>query len=205
VPTVVCGPVVEDAELVERLRAGDEGAFVTLVDRYHESLVRLATTFVPSPAVAEEVVQETWLGVVRGIERFEGRSSLKTWLYRILVNRARTAGVRERRTVPTDVVEGPTVDPARFDGTGAWSDPPEAWAERAEERLDAEDLAARVRDLIDGLPENQRQVVVLRDVEGASARDACALLDLSEANQRVLLHRGRARLRRMLELEMGKG
>jgi RNA polymerase sigma-70 factor (ECF subfamily) len=197
--------VVDDAALVERLRAGDEDAFVTLVERYHGPLLRLAQTFVPSAAVAEEVVQETWLGVVRGIERFEGRSSLKTWLFRILANRARSTGARERRTVPSDPTAGPTVDPGRFDAGGGWRDPPAAWTEEAEDRLAARDLAARVHVHLGDLPEQQRQVVVLRDVEGLSAEEACDLLGLSDGNQRVLLHRGRARLRDMLEREMGKG
>jgi RNA polymerase sigma-70 factor (ECF subfamily) len=197
--------VVDDVELLDRLRAGDEAAFVTLVDRYHGPMLRLAASFVPSAAVAEEVVQDTWLGVVRGIDRFEGRSSLKTWLFRILVNRARSTGVKERRTTPSDPMSGPTVDPGRFDGNGGWVEPPEAWAEQAEDRIVAGQLAERVHVCLDELPEGQRQVVVLRDVEGLSAPEACTLLGLTEANQRVLLHRGRARIRRMLELEMAKG
>ena len=197
--------MVDDVELLDRLRAGDEAAFVTLVDRYHAPMLRLAASFVPNPAVAEEVVQDTWLGVVRGIERFEGRSSLKTWLFRILVNRARTTGVRERRTVATDPTSGPTVDPNRFDASGGWVEPPEAWAEQAEERIVASQLAARVHAFLDELPDGQRQVVMLRDVEGLSSQEACELLGVTEANQRVLLHRGRARIRHMLELEMGKG
>jgi RNA polymerase sigma-70 factor (ECF subfamily) len=197
--------VVDDVELLTRLRAGDEAAFVTLVDRYHAPMLRLAASFVPSPAVAEEVVQDTWLGVVRGIDRFEGRSSLKTWLFRILVNRARTTGVRERRTVASDLTTGPTVDPNRFDANGGWVEPPEAWAEQAEERIVASQLAARVHAFLDELPDGQRQVVMLRDVEGLSSQEACALLGVTEANQRVLLHRGRARIRHMLEREMGKG
>ena len=197
--------MVDDAELVERLRAGDEGAFVMLVERYDALLVRLAGTFVPNQAVAEEVVQDTWLGVVKGIEGFEGRSSLKTWLFRILVNRARSTGLRERRSVATDPQVEATVDPARFGRDGAWSDPPSPWADQADDRVVAEQLAKRVQSLLEELPDAQRQVVVLRDVEGVSAPEACELLGLTEANQRVLLHRGRARLRHMLEVEMGKG
>jgi RNA polymerase sigma-70 factor, ECF subfamily len=197
--------VVDDAALVERLRGGDEEAFVTLVERYHGPLLRLAGSFVSSPAVAEEVVQDTWLGVVKGIERFEGRSSLKTWLFRILVNRARSTGVRERRTVPSDPQSGPTVSPERFGPDGGWIEPPEPWAERADDRLVAEQLAIRVRAFLDELPEAQRQVVTLRDVEGLSSEDACQLLGITDANQRVLLHRGRARVRSMLEAESGKG
>ena len=191
-----------DEDLLRRLRAGDESAFATLVEQYHAPMIRLATAYVPSRAVAEEVVQETWLGVVRGIDRFEGRSSLKTWLFRILVNRARTAGPRERRHVPLGV--GETVDPDRFQADGQWAVPPAPWTDDVDGRLDAADVVGRVRELIDALPDGQREVVLLRDVEGLSSADACSILGVSEGNQRVLLHRGRARVRRMLELELGK-
>ncbi len=194
----------DDAELVRRLQAGDSQAFATLVERYHTSLMRVAMSFVPSPAVAEEVVQDTWLGVVRGIERFEGRSSLKTWLYGILANRARSAGVRERRASPPRGHE-PAVAPERFGPDGTWSSPPASWADEADDRLLAEQLAPRLRAGLETLPDGQRQVVLLRDVEGLPAADVCRLLDISEVNQRVLLHRGRSRLRRMLETELGKG
>ena len=196
--------MVDDSDLVARLQAGDEQAFATLVDLYHAPLLRLASTFVPSRAVAEEVVQDTWLGVVRGIERFEGRSSLKTWLFRIVVNRARTTGVRERRETPTDQPE-PTVSPERFNAGGGWSSPPAPWADDAEDRIVARQTAAKVARHLNLLPERQRQVVVMRDFEGLPATEACALLGITEANQRVLLHRGRARLRNMLEQELGKG
>lgn len=191
-----------DEELLSRLRAGDETAFATLVEQYHAPMIRLATAYVPSRAVAEEVVQETWLGVVRGIDRFEGRSSLKTWLFRILVNRARTAGPRERRHVPLG--SGETVDPDRFQADGQWAVPPAPWTDEVDARLDAADVVGRVRELIDALPDGQREVVLLRDVEGLSSSDTCSILGVSEGNQRVLLHRGRARVRRMLELELGK-
>jgi RNA polymerase sigma-70 factor (ECF subfamily) len=192
---------VEDAELVARLRSGDEAAFRLLVDRYHCSLLRLAQTMVPSRAVAEEVVQDTWLGVVRGIHRFEGRSSLRTWLFHVLVNRARSTGVSERR--PT-IGTSPSVDPNRFGSDGGWTDPPVPWPDEVDDRLVAAQLAERIRPRIDELPAMQRQVVTLRDVEGLSAEEVCDLLGLTEGNQRVLLHRGRSRLRGMLELEMGK-
>jgi RNA polymerase sigma-70 factor, ECF subfamily len=191
-----------DEELLSRLRAGDERAFATLVEQYHAPMIRLASAYVPSRAVAEEVVQDTWLGVVRGIERFEGRSSLKTWLFRILVNRARSAGPRERRHLPLG--GGETVDPDRFQADGHWAVPPVPWTDDVDERLDAAMVVGRVRELIDSLPTGQREVVLLRDVEGLSSVDACSILDLSEGNQRVLLHRGRASVRRMLELELGK-
>lgn len=194
----------DEAELVGRLQAGDEAAFVTLVERFHAPLLRLAMSFVPNRAVAEEVVQDTWLGVVRGIERFEGRSSLRTWLCRIVVNRARSAGVRERKTTPVDLSAGePAVPPDRFTPSGQWADPPAAWVERAEERLVAKEMAARITDLLPKVPEVQRQVLVLRDVEGLSAGEVCTILGITDANQRVLLHRGRSRVRGMLEQERG--
>jgi RNA polymerase sigma-70 factor (ECF subfamily) len=192
---------VGDAELVERLRGGDEAAFVELVDRYHAPLLRLAELYVPNRSVAEEVVQETWLAVLRGVDRFEGRSSLKTWLFRILLNRARSAGVKEQRagrpTRGDDVV-----DPSRFGPDGAWAEPPAPWVDEADDRLDAAVLAEHVRAHLDDLPTRQREVVVLRDVEGVSSEDVCALLGITEGNQRVLLHRGRARLRAAVEHEV---
>jgi RNA polymerase sigma-70 factor (ECF subfamily) len=189
-----------DGELLLRLRSGDEQAFVSLVGRYQEPMLRLAASFVPSRAVAEEVVQDTWLAALRGLDGFEGRSSLKTWLFRILVNRARTTGSREQRSVPVADPE-PVVDPARFDGSGGWADPPEHWIEAAEVRMEASKLAHRIKAWIDELPGRQREVVLLRDVEGMTSGDVCAVLAITEGNQRVLLHRGRSRLRQMLEGE----
>jgi len=193
-----------DAELLGRLRAGDEQAFVALVERYNGSMLRLASSFVPSRAVAEEVVQETWLGLLRGLVAFEGRSSLKTWLFSILVNRARSAGVRESRSVPV-ADAGPVVDASRFGPSGAWSVPPEHWIEEAESRVDAAKLAGLLRPALDGLPARQREVVLLRDVEGLTSTEVCTVLSISEANQRVLLHRGRGKLRQVLETELGGG
>lgn len=190
-----------DAELLVRLRDGDEQAFVTLVGRYQGSLLRVARTFVPNDAVAEEVVQDTWMGVVRGVERFEGRSSFKTWLFRILVNRARTSGVREHRHLPLDPT-GPAVSPDRFDRGGAWSDPPVPWESDVDDRLVAESWGPTLRAAVDALPGRQRDVVLLRDVEGLDAEQVCAALDITEGNQRVLLHRGRSRLRAVLEDEV---
>jgi RNA polymerase sigma-70 factor, ECF subfamily len=192
-----------DAELVDRLRAGDEQAFVVLVRRHHAAMVRLASSFVPSVAVAEEVAQDTWVAVLHGIGGFEGRSSLRTWLLRILVNRARTAGQRERRTVAVGDGE-PAVDAARFDETGHWQYPPERWIEEADDRLSAAKMAGRIRSAIEELPARQREVVTLRDVEGLSSEEVCSVLDLSEGNQRVLLHRGRSRLRQIIETEFGR-
>jgi RNA polymerase sigma-70 factor (ECF subfamily) len=189
---------VKDSELVARLQAGDESAFVELVTRYQVRLVRFAETIVGSRAVAEEVTQDTWLAVMRGVERFEGRSSFQTWLFRILLNRARSAIGREIRAGrPDDTME------ERFDASGAWASPPVPWADQVDDRLVAEHLAARVQDLLPRLPEHQRRVVVLRDVDGVSAEDVALLLGISDGNQRVLLHRGRAKLRSLLTDELG--
>jgi RNA polymerase sigma-70 factor (ECF subfamily) len=190
-----------DAELLRRLRSGDERAFAFLVERYHESMLRVATSFVPSRAVAEEVVQDTWLAALRGLSGFEGRSSLRTWLFRILVNRARTTGTREHRSIPV-ADAGPAVDAARFAPDGAWIAPPEQWIEEAENRLAAGKIAALLRTGLDELPDRQREVVTLRDVEGMSSEEACEVLGISEANQRVLLHRGRSKLRQFIEAEL---
>ena len=187
-----------DAALLGALRAGDEDAFAALVSRYHMRLLRFAESLVPSRAVAEEVVQDTWLGVVRGLQRFEGRSSVKTWLFRILANRARTAGAREKRTVAL----GDDVLQDRFDAAGAWSPPLQPWSDTVDARIVAEKLACRVRECLPALADAQRQVVLLRDIEGMDAAEVSDLLGVSPGNQRVLLHRGRARLRSLLETEM---
>jgi RNA polymerase sigma-70 factor (ECF subfamily) len=195
--------VDDDTELLHRLRAGDEQAFVILVRRYHDAMLRLASSFVPSRAVAEEVVQDTWMGVVRGIGGFEGRSSFRTWLFRILVNRARTTGERERRSIAIGTAE-PAVDQSRFDAAGGWAAPPEQWAEDIDDRLRAGKLAGRIRSAIEELPARQREVVTLRDVDGLSSDEVCHVLDISDGNQRVLLHRGRSRVRQVLETEFGR-
>jgi RNA polymerase sigma-70 factor (ECF subfamily) len=192
-PCGVASTPVGEAELIDRLRAGDEEAFAEVVRAHHAALCRFARTFVGSTAVAEEVVQDTWLAVVRGVDRFEGRSSLRTWLFHILANRARTTATREHRTDSID----PDAD--RFDSAGVWSAPPVPWSEEVDDRLAAAHLASLARELLATLPEAQRQVVVLRDVEGLSAADVTELLEISDGNQRVLLHRGRARLRAGLE------
>jgi RNA polymerase sigma-70 factor (ECF subfamily) len=195
---VACPPVVaDDAELVDRLRAGEEGAFVELVARYQAPLLRLAEVTVGSRAVAQEVTQDTWLAVVRGVDRFEGRSSFKTWLFHILLNRARSAASKEQRAGrPQDLPD------ERFDANGAWAEPPEPWADRADDRLVAAELATKVKALLPQLPDAQRQVVLLRDVEGLPAAEVCRLLDVNDGHQRVLLHRGRARLRALLTEEV---
>jgi RNA polymerase sigma-70 factor, ECF subfamily len=195
-----CQPVEADVELLGRLRSGDEDAFVALVDRYQHPMLRLARSFVPSLAVAEEAVQDTWMGVVRGIHGFEGRSSLKTWLFRIVVNRARSAGSREPANAPLESVH--SVDPSRFDSGGHWAHPLERWTDEADDRLDAATWVPFLAAALNDLPPRQRQVVLLRDVEGLSNQEACSVLGISAGNQRILLHRGRARLRGMLENNM---
>jgi RNA polymerase sigma-70 factor (ECF subfamily) len=190
-----------DVLLLERLRSGDEDAFVTLVGRHHDPMLRLARTFVHSDAVAEEVVQETWVGVLRGIDRFEGRSSLRTWLLAILVNRARSTGVREARTVVSNEAVA-AVDASRFDASGAWSAPPEQWTEEIESRIGAASLRGEIVAVLSQMPERQRAVVMLRDVDGLRSDEVCEVLALTPANERVLLHRGRSRLRAALEETM---
>ena len=193
----------EEIRLLRRLRAGDEAAFVELIDRHHLGLVRLARSYVPSEAVAEEVAQETWLAVLRALPSFEGRSSLKTWLYRILVNRARTAGVKEHKEVPLDDPER-SVDGRRFNTDGSWSHPPAHWVEDVEDRVRAETLAKSIRVAVDRLPLAQREVLTLRDVDGLTAAETCEILGLGQGHQRVLLHRARSSLRTALEGEFGE-
>jgi RNA polymerase sigma-70 factor (ECF subfamily) len=194
---------VDDAELLRRLLGGDEAAFSELVRRYHATLVKVAGYYVKSHASAEDVAQDTWIAVIRGAERFEGRSSFKTWLLRICINRARTLGVKEHRTVPTDPTQsGPTVSASRFDQGGAWSDPPVPFTDTVDARLDNSVLVDAVRSAIASLGEPQLSVVTLRDVEGLSTEEVATLLGLSEANVRVILHRGRAKVRGLVESAM---
>jgi RNA polymerase sigma-70 factor (ECF subfamily) len=191
-----------DVELLSRIRGGDEEAFVMLVARYQQPMLRLACSMVSNQAVAEEAVQDTWLGVLRGIDRFEGRSSLKTWLFRILVNRARSAGSREPVDASIETLQA--VDPARFDTNGQWANPLDHWTERSDDRLDAATWLPVLKSALDELAPRQRQVVMLRDVEGLSHDETCAVLGISVGNQRILLHRGRSRLRAILEAKMEK-
>jgi RNA polymerase sigma-70 factor (ECF subfamily) len=193
-----------DAELVAQMQAGNERAFLALVARHHASMLRLASSMLPSAAIAEEVVQDTWLAVLRGIDGFAGRSAFRTWLLRILVNRATTTGMRERRTIAVGDA-GPVVDRARFDASGAGVAPPQHRVEDSDERLLAQGLAGHIHAALEELPARQREVVMLRDVDGLSGAEVCAVLEISEANQRVLLHRGRGRLRQALEDELGGG
>jgi RNA polymerase sigma-70 factor (ECF subfamily) len=196
----------DDNVLVKALAAHDADAFAYLLDRYNSPLARLALHYVPSRAVADEVVQETWLAVIDGIDRFEQRSSLKTWLFRILVNVARSHGVKENRSVPfaTAAVfeEEPSVDPHRFRrgirARGAWKRPPHPWSEPEQQAVDAETLST-IHAAIDDLPPAQREVITMRDVLGWSAAEVCEALEVSDANQRVLLHRARSKVRGSLE------
>jgi RNA polymerase sigma-70 factor (ECF subfamily) len=191
---------VDDAELLRNVLGGDESSFTELVRRYHPTLVKVARYYVASAATAEDVAQDTWIAVLKGIEKFEGRSSFKTWLLRICVNRARTSGVKEHRSIPVDPNEsGPSVAAHRFDAGGFWSDPPVPFTDAIDSRLDNATLLKAVRDAIDGLGDPQQSVVTLRDVEGLSTQEVAALLELSEANVRVILHRGRARVREIVE------
>src|SRR5713101_2653698 len=201
-----------EADLIERLRSGDEATFVCLVNTHSASLKRLALAFVSTDAVAEEVVQETWLAVLTGITRFEGRSNLKTWIFKILTNRAKTRAIREKRTINFSELENPAepdqpaVDPARFLPAshsiwpGHWASPPEHWSASAEDAVVGRETMGVLQRGLESLPPAQRIVVALRDVHGWPAAEVCEVLGLSEANQRVLLHRGRSRLRGALEV-----
>ena len=197
-----------EVELLEQLRAGDERAFEALVERHYGAMLAVARRYVKTRAVAEEVVQDAWVAVLKGIDRFEGRSSLKTWILRIVANTAITRGAREARTVPFASLapqgEEPAVDPDRFrdavDGfPGHWRAYPGDWGALPEDRLLGRETLEVVTRAIRSLPEAQRAVITLRDVQGCSSDEACELLDVSEGNQRVLLHRARARVRAALE------
>jgi RNA polymerase sigma-70 factor (ECF subfamily) len=206
----------DDAALIDALRRGDQVAYAGLVEELTPQLTRLALAHVPSRAVAEEVVQDTWVGVLRGIDRFEGRSALRTWIIQILLNTARTRGKREKRTLPFSSLrrraeEGrdePAVDADRFQGRrgedpGAWARPPVEWSS-PDVRLAAGEERKVLLAAIAGLPPRQREVIVLRDVLGYSAEEARNALDISETNQRVLLHRARSKVRAALEAYMSE-
>ena len=199
-----------ELDVAAALRRGDEAAFLALVRRHHGSMLRVAALFVSSAAVAEEVVQEAWLGVLNGIEAFEGRSSLRSWIFGILTNCAKSRGVREARSAPFSSFgepdqDEPAVDPSRFLGAdhprwpGHWASPPEQWAE---ETLLTKESVRFVHEAIETLPSGQRRVITLRDVEGWTSAETCQALGLSEANQRVLLHRARSKVRAALEHRM---
>jgi len=198
----------EEHALLERLRAGDERAFEALVERHYPTMLAVARHYVSSRAVAEEVVQEAWLGVLNGLDRFEGRSSLRTWILRILVNKAKTRGARDARTVPfaslAPVGEEPAVDPERFRGQddpfpGHWRAYPGNWQRLPEETLAERETMDVVLSTIQQLPPPQRLVITMRDIQGCDAEEVCEALDISEGNQRVLLHRARSKVRSALE------
>jgi RNA polymerase sigma-70 factor (ECF subfamily) len=198
-----------DLALVERIRSGDESAFMYLVERLRPAMLRVARMYVATDAVAEEVVQEAWIGVLQGVDRFEGRSSLRTWIFRILANVAKTRGVRESRSVPFTSIGGddpsePAVAADRFQGPfaqfpGAWSTVPDDWRGIPDDRLLASETLSVIGRAIDALPANQAAVIRMRDVLGMTSEEVRNVLELSETNQRVLLHRARARVRRAVE------
>ncbi len=201
----------DELHLVEMLRNGNEDAFVSLIERYHTIMLRLAMIYVPERAVAEEIVQEAWMGVLQGINRFEGRSSLKTWIFRILTNCAKTCALHERRSVPfsslSDLgvnLDEPAVDPDRFLPSdsqlpGHWVSLPANWDEIPEKRFLSQETYACIMSATEALPPNQRAVITLYDIEGWTSEEICHVLGISETNQRVLLHRARSKVRRALE------
>ena len=198
----------DEADLVTRLRAGDESAFEALVNTYYGTMLAVAQSYVRTRSVAEEVVQDAWLAVLNSIHRFEQRSSLRTWITAIVVNTAKTRGVREARTVPfaSLVVEGeePAVEPERFRSAndafpGHWWGYPSNWSDRPDEVLEGRETLRVVTEAIEQLPDSQRAVITMRDVAGCTPEEVCSTLDLSEGNQRVLLHRARSRVRAALE------
>jgi RNA polymerase sigma-70 factor (ECF subfamily) len=194
-------PLALDRELVARLRRRDEAAYRELVGRHHASLVRLARTFVRDVAAAEEVAQETWLGVLQGIDRFEERSSLKAWIFAILANRARTRAQRDGRMTSFGTEDlPPLADASLFDARGHWKGSPVAWRPLAPDQVAlSSELGAKIRAALEALPDRLRAVVLMRDVEKLAAADVCLALGVSESHQRVLLHRGRVQLRAALE------
>lgn len=206
VPTA--SAVVDETVLIDALRAGDESAFAQLVDRYTPAMLRVARGYVPSHEIAEEVVQEAWIALIKGIDKFEGRSSVRTWLFAVMINIAKARGIRERRDSDAAIAAytGGSVDPARFrTGEDPWpghwkeSELPSPFPETPEGSVLGGELMALARRELDKLPDRQRIVVTLRDVLGLDSNEVCELLDISTANQRVLLHRGRAAVRQVLE------
>lgn len=200
---------ITDAQIVRQLLDGDERTFTCVVDRYHRLMLGVASQFTSNRALADEIVQETWMGVLTGLPRFEGRSSLKTWIFTILANRARTRASREARTVPLSALDDdasgvPVVDAARFDDRGMWAVPPRRWeADTPEAIVGRAETLKLVEQAIADLPERYRTVIVLRDVEHLDSAEVCRLLDITEANQRVLLHRARSAVRSTLEAHLG--
>ena len=206
----------DEQKLVAALREGDEAAFGFLIDTYYGSLLRLAMAYVPSRAVAEEVVQETWQGVLESLPRFEGRSSLKTWMFRILTNRAKTRGQRERRYESMDSGDGHSDgddegwrEPERFQSSGAlaghWLTQPSMWDEETPEKLLlSKESQALIQQAISALPPVQRQVITMRDIDEMDSKEVCNVLEITETNQRVLLHRARTRVRKIIEQQLNE-
>jgi RNA polymerase sigma-70 factor (ECF subfamily) len=208
----VAPPAEGEAGLLAALRRGDEAAFLDLVERYQAGLLRLASIYLSNPRVAEEVVQDTWLGVLRGLDRFEGRASLKTWIFRILVNTAKTRGVRESRVIPFSALEDPATD---SDGSSIpaerflppdhprwpyhWASPPQPWNTSPEKMLLSAETRAYIERAVQALRPSQREVITLRDIQGLTSTEVCNVLGISETNQRVLLHRARSKVRSALE------
>lgn len=190
---------MSDAELVRRLRQGEEAAFAELFDAHHATIVRLAMVFVKSPSIAEEVAQDTWVAVIDALGSFEERSAIKTWIARIAINRAKTRAARDGRQVPLEDEEQPSVNPSRFGSLGQFKQAPTRWEETPEVLVGRREVREAIEGCLEGLPPPQRAVVTLRDLEGWSSEEVCNALELSESNQRVLLHRGRSRLRTALE------
>ena len=203
---------MDDGHLIEFLRDGNEAAFVALIERYHAPMLRLAKVYVAANAVAEEVVQEAWLGVFRGLHQFQEKSSLKTWIFRILTNCAKTRALREGRSIPFSSMldneiqfNEPAVEAHRFipaddpQGKGAWATNPPRWDNIPEERLLSQETHACILHAVEALPAGQRAVITLRDIEGCTSDEVCRFLEISEVNQRVLLHRARSKVRRALE------
>jgi RNA polymerase sigma-70 factor (ECF subfamily) len=200
-----------DEPVLARLRDGDEDAFAELVDRYTPAMRHIARAYVRDDATADDVVQDAWLAVLRGLARYEGRGTLKGWIFAIVVNRAKTRGVRDGRSVPFSALardeterNDPSVDPSRFEGAGGewpghWAVEPATWGDQPEARLLGREMRAELDAAIATLPDVQRTVVILRDIAGRTVPEVCELLDVTEANARVLLHRGRAKIRRALE------
>lgn len=210
-PPVSFRASTEELELVAALRRGNESAFNRLVKAHHSCLVRVARMYVGSHAVSEEVVQETWLGVLKGLDKFEGRCSLKTWIFQILINRAKTRGEREGRMIPFSAMFDaqsdpgePAVDPSQFNENdpewpGGWVTQPRDWGKTPEQTLLSKELRAVVQSAIETLPPNQKEVITLRDVQGWTSEEVCNVLGVSETNQRVLLHRARSKVRQILD------
>jgi len=204
-------PANNESELIAQLRRKDETAFTGLIAAHHCSLLRVARLYVNCTEVAEEVVQDTWLGVIKGIDTFEGRSTLKTWIFQILINRARTRGEREDRSIPFSAFfdaqtapAEPAVDPSQFnehdpEWPGGWVTQPRNWGANPEQVLLASELRAHTQAAIDALPPSQREVITLRDVQGWTSEEVCNVLGVSETNQRVLLHRARSKVRHALD------